>query len=1514
MNIDALLFCSFRIDTRIMDKCCLCDELITGERKSVVLTSKGSEGVNRASIQRKTDLITVPGDTVHKDCRRDYCKATSIARDKNNQEPLREKQHNLRSHYTFEFCNHCLFCGQFAKYEEGKKRGFEVYPVRTKDFEDSLIEVCHSRRDEWSETVLGRLASVNDLHAADAVYHQQCSSNFRTGKQLPKSGDSPKDSKVGRPNSSERYEAFLKVVNYLEENSDEPISVKDLVILMSDFLKPLEVEPYSTRYMKMKLHEHFGERLVMTSLSTKGCVVTLRRTALSILHEFHRNFKNMSNNTEDEKIQIIKTAAKLIECDVKSIDSVTDAYPSLDTIKSVDSAVAYVPNTLQVLLRTMFAGKNFDTKLAAIGQAIMQAIRPRNMLTPLQLGLGVQMHHHFASKFLINTLHKYGFSCQYNEVIQFERNAAVALGKDLPENPQGCHIEFVADNVDHNLSTIDGTGTFHGMGIIATVTPCSPKPSKPIPRGPVSPEQIAKIGNINIEFYKIPPSPTPLRYQPLNLSPIEDPTSQLDMLWKTSLLHQTTRPAWSGMMQTLHHGEYPGQSDVVFLPMIDLNPSDPSCIYSTLKFVSNQAKKQNVTPILTFDQPLYWKALTIIHAQPLGCDLKHLVLRLGGFHMQMSFLGAIGHLMADSGLQELLEVVYASNATRHMLTGKAVSRAVRGHMLVDAALHTILVEKAYNVTSGTEVSVDEVGMPYNVQVPTTETCIENQPDSLQIVSNTVPDDDNMDDKQSHSKDSTDDATIQNIPDLTEAKELYDEVMCLEVPAHQVSEADVLKRIKCKIEDLRHTMTSRRTALLWFQYMDMISILQTFLKAERTGQWQLHLQSVHNMLPYFAASGHSLYAKSAYIYLQTMLRLKETHPDVHKRYQEGFHVIRRSDRFWAGLSSDLVIEQVLMRSVKTDGGLTRGKGMAENQRLVWVMSRPACVSTNQAMQKLSGVTYETSEQHKDTSAARQTRDVSDALQLITYLRDRSPFVDRESLINIANGMTAPAGVNVERSKEVGEKILSSMVCKSVDSFTFRKSEQAVTFASRRTVKVCGTPVIVDPQLLFQRLLMVRDRYQDVPSLFQYELCSYPPALFESSCLPLQPKKSVLADTLWKALPEEQRKPSRDVQYVLDGGALLHRIPWPKGATFETICQMYVRYVMQRYGCAVIVFDGYSDKPATKDATHLRRTAHCQGVTVHFTGEMELKSKKEEFLNNKVNKQHFVSFVGEHLERAGCIVYHAEADADFLIVDRAIVSAKTHDTVVVGEDTDLLVLLLHHAEVDVHDLFLKPEPKNTAQQTKSWCISQTKESLGPHICDNILFIHAFLGCDVTSRPYGLGKGLAVKEITNDKFRRQAEIFNSVEATKEELVKAGEKAFVHLYGGRDEEGLDKLRYRKFCEKLKGTSHIQPQTLPPTFAASVYHSLRVYFQVMQWKGKQQNMNPEDWGWQLVDNQYLPKLTDKAPAPTELLNVIYCGCKTQCDTKRCTCRQHGLFCSDVCSHCRGTSCNNSEPPDLTDN
>lgn len=42
-------------------------------------------------------------------------------------------------------------------------------------------------------------------------------------------------------------------------------------------------------------------------------------------------------------------------------------------------------------------------------------------------------------------------------------------------------------------------------------------------------------------------------------------------------------------------------------------------------------------------------------------------------------------------------------------------------------------------------------------------------------------------------------------------------------------------------------------------------------------------------------------------------------------------------------SYLVIEQVFMRNIKTSGGLARGRGMTEIQRLIWLHALPALIA-------------------------------------------------------------------------------------------------------------------------------------------------------------------------------------------------------------------------------------------------------------------------------------------------------------------------------------------------------------------------------------------------------------------------------------------------------------------------------------------------------------------------------------------------------------------------------------------
>ena len=118
------------------------------------------------------------------------------------------------------------------------------------------------------------------------------------------------------------------------------------------------------------------------------------------------------------------------------------------------------------------------------------------------------------------------------------------------------------------------------------------------------------------------------------------------------------------------------------------------------------------------------------------------------------------------------------------------------------------------------------------------------------------------------------------------------------------------------------------------------------------------------------------------------------------------------------------------------------------------------------------------------------------------------------------------------------------------------------------------------------------------------------------------------------------------------------------------------------------------------------------------------------------------LGDQIENSKCKVHHASGDADLLIVQKAVASAAMVNTVLVGDDTDLLILLCYHASLDSHSILFRPEPKKTTKNPRLWDIKAVKKQLGPEVCSHILFLHAVLGCDTTSRLYGIGKGTSLK----------------------------------------------------------------------------------------------------------------------------------------------------------------------------
>lgn len=1461
------------------NSCVFCNESTNNDNPVVTLREKGSRTINVVSNQRSDPIQTVPGQVVHQECRRVYCNPIKVAqsiRDTHRPGP----SVSLRSaEEAFNFKADCLFCGTKVNFDNRKQQG-DVHSITLTESKDSLLQKCSTRNDAWADTVRARLLIVCDLPAADAVYHQVCSSNFRTGKPIPlnfvhnetvqkkqKLGrryKSPHEG--GRPALDDRCQAFIKVTEFLEENDDERNTISDLVDKMAEYLADSNAESYSQRYMKDRLIEHFGDRVIVTTVNGKSNVATMRQTAESVLLEFH------ANQSKDPMIQkkiILEAAAKFILDDIKQVETGHETYPSSEDFEFEEASLNFLPDTLKIFLGKILKAKDVELKIASIGQAIMQAARPRVLIAPLQIALGVQLQHHFASRFLIDSLHAHGYCSSYKEVTRFNQNAAVYQGTDIP-NHKGEFVQYAADNVDHNIRTLDGHNTFHGMGIIAMITPGTTQ-GHPIPRAQVTASDIETTGRIQIQYHRADNQAlATLTYGSVPIMRAHDPTANLDVLWKTSLLFKIPRPAWSGMMQVLHRGVQHSKSSVLFLPMIDLSSSDTTCIYSTLNYIAQHAKQHDVPTIITFDQPLWWKALSIILSEPDGSPMRRIVVRLGAFHMEMSFLGSIGHLMGGSGLKELLELIYAPNAVDHILTGKAVSRAVRAHILLDAVLNALLVS-------------DPLG---GTQYRTAEDLPVRDEDAMSGLA--------------------DDDVIH--PDVSKARTLYDALMKGTRSSNDVASDPILDKISKVFQTQTESLTKDRTAKLWLQYMDMVKILRKFIKAERMGNWSLHLEAASDMLPYLAASGHSLYAKSARIYLQIMRSLEQDYPDVHRKFTQGFHVARRSSRAWAGISSDLMIEQVLMRSMKTSGGLTRGRGMTEQQRLTWLLSMPACSETNRAMQELTGVKYSTGEQNKEMGKTRQHRDMQDTSTLQVALVDRNPFKCHPSFRNIMTGVNAGSKVDVDNAKLIGDKIMHSMTNQSVVHYTFKRKDQATTFLkARSSVRVGEDQVQIDPELLFQRLIIISKSAEDKEEMFRFELCTHPPALFDEKLMLREAQKSVLGDAIWSKLEPGTIESISEIQYVLDGGSLLHRIPWPRGSpTYREICMLYCDYVTRKYGKAIVIFDGYLGQ-STKHMTHQRRAAGRGGPEVTFTDDMKLTMKKDIFLGNLNNKQNFINMLSRYLQLSGCQTHHSQEDADLLIVQTAVSSANMRNTALIGEDTDLIVLLCFYTNLEAHDLFMYSQAKSTTKPNRIWNVKSMKRQLGAAVCESILFIHAVLGCDTTSRLYGLGKGASLnKFMMSTLFQTQSQQFLAEDASPDVVEAAGEIALVCLYKGKPDESLDSLRYKRFCEKVAvKTSKILPQTLPPTSAAARYHSRRVYLQIQQWKGNN-NLQPVDWGWRMSDGNLVPVMTDLPPAPQDLLNVIQCNCSTDCGSARCTCRKNNLECSPACGQCRGSSCTNS--------
>jgi hypothetical protein len=246
---------------------------------------------------------------------------------------------------------------------------------------------------------------------------------------------------------------------------------------------------------------------------------------------------------------------------------------------------------------------------------------------------------------------------------------------------------------------------------------------------------------------------------------------------------------------------------------------------------------------------------------------------------------------------------------------------------------------------------------------------------------------------------------------------------------------------------------------------------------------------------------------------------------------------------------------------------------------------------------------------------------------------------------------------------------------------KRNDKVKTIASvANTVTIRNERVTINPAVLFSRITCILRDSSEMEVYLSYELAPQPPSLFQDGLMRKSPK-SALGQLLRSKAPLESRFPD-DAKYIVDGGYLLRVVIWPANPTYSQVCDSYVSYTERHYGNeTIVVFDGYECTTSTKSAEQKRRATKSSSRDIMFDESMQTVTTQSAFLSNDGNKTRLISMLVHKFNDKFIRTRQAAADADRLIVETALSeSGQSRPVVVIGTDTDLLVMLISLAPPD------------------------------------------------------------------------------------------------------------------------------------------------------------------------------------------------------------------------------------------
>ena len=1196
------------------------------------------------------------------------------------------------------------------------------------------------------------------------------------------------------------------------------------------------------------LRNHFAGELLVLSSPGYANIVAFHNQAATLL-------KMVKDDDDCDINSSVAKVAKEVTKDCKAI--------TLDRTKyrlNVNEATTgeSVSSTLHTLLAAI--SPKLDNTLPAlmIGNVVTSILKSQP--TDLQVSLGVLLRD---SKMILGYTYDFGITCSYDEVLRFKKSAAVAAAKDpnlhgISDSENGL-VQTIVDNFDADIHSPNGKLSTHSLAMILT------QPSG-ILNESESDDTIARlkhddmsipiddhndeISQIHYVGQKHPPMPEVL--QP-TLSEIfskcqsvsQNRATGIDFQFLLDLYSSADCPEYNGYNTKLcreqGHTLKP-KTKVVYLPLIDKTPADPSTIMTAMAKaiqVTNNTGQRYV--VFTADLQLYKIAVQVLWENPV--PFRNVYLRLGGMHLLMSYIGSIGNLMADSGIVEVLSSAFGG--VLKMLIGKKFPENVRVlRMLVEELLRPVFAR------------------------------------------------------------------------------------------HQLNCMDDLKKV------LEDASLQSRTAKLWVNCLIYpVFTIMKYVRAEREADWPLHLATVKEMVPLFFAAGHVHYARYGLFYLRSMEAMPE---EVRTHFMKGQHTMHHNAGLFNGIWSDMAIETTFMRYGHGQSGII-GITLRPETLKTWAYSIHACNKLVHGLDLMrSQEPHSSQTHHKEEMKGRVKLDCKDRKTLQDKLQICIDPLHHgqhpEELVNIVTGkVVGHPAVNVHNAIPIGIQQMEAFEESWPTGFYDTIHNTVKTMAlTRRHLKVANTKVY-DTEMIYARAMGLQNsvRNFDTKTLMAHELSPVPTSMFDESG---HMKDAKTKSNLKNALKVEisGRHANIDVSF-LDGCAILWVVPWPSSGTVQNFLNNFRNHIKDRLRKSelYLIFDRYNEG-SIKEST---RSDRDKGASrVYTLAPRSPLPPQKVVLTVSNNKKQLIDFIMEDLishkdvftaklvitgndptpveidsglviRRQDLAVTHEEADTIIIQQIAAIAPARV---LVVADDTDVFILLCHfvfHGDIPGHVMMESPI-RGRAIIDINGSVENNQD-----VMSNLLAAHGITGCDTVSPCYGIGKGVALKELKS--HQHSLSKVGEINSSLQDALQQASQFMLSCYGHPECDSMTEARQKIWSIKVSRSLGGAPklQTLPPTNEAFRENVARAHLQVAIWRHALEpnppHLDPLSYGWIKDEGStsLVPRTVAEnvALAPDAILKMIKCSCDSDipCKTKRCGCYNANMPCTEFCACQGGQGCFN---------